>query len=80
MLTRTMFQAYLDTRQPIRHLRVQQRKNNVPKTFFWHYYVDLEQANAYIDKTPTRRQWHGKLNETSDNPSVIYPLKGTTTF
>ena len=75
-----MFQADLDTRQTIRHLRVQQPKNNVPKTFFWRYYVDLEQANACIDKTPTRRQWHRKWNGISDNPSVIYPLKGTTTF
>ena len=55
----------------------QQRKNNVPKTVLWHHRAEFEQANAALTKH--QLEYNGRRNETSDNQSVIYLVKDTTT-
>ena len=65
MLTLTQFQAGLDTRKPVTHLHVQWQHTNIRTMFqkkkkFWCYCTEIEQANACIDKTPTRTQWEAK--------------------
>ena len=57
-------------------MAAQERKKNFPKTVFWHFCVDFEQANTCIDKHLLE---HNDMpNETSDNQSAIYPLKNNT--
>ena len=80
-LTRTQFQVDTDTRQPIRHLRAQSQHNKVRTTFQRRFSdtIVLTLSKQMPVLTKHQPEHNDRPNGTSDDQSVIYPLKDTTT-